>query len=112
MLKKATKRLRDPTGVTASILSLIQCNAYAADTCAMGGPRDNARRTASPIKHIIVILGENRTFDHLFATYQPRDGEQVDNLLSKGIINKDGSPGPNYAKAGQFAAGDKNFYAN
>ena len=111
MLKKATKRLRDRTVVTAAILSLIQCNAYAADTGAMGGPRDNDHRTASPIKHIIVILGENRTFDHLFATYQPRDGEQVDNLLSKGIINKDGSPGPNYAKAAQFAAVDNNFYA-
>src|ERR1700730_4449386 len=111
MLKQTTKRLRDRTVVTAAILSLIQCNAYAADTGAMGGPRDNDHRTASPIKHIIVILGENRTFDHLFATYQPRDGEYVDNLLSKGIINKDGSPGPNYAKATQSSAVDNNFYA-
>ena len=24
--------------------------------------------TATPIKHVIVIVGENRSFDHLFAT--------------------------------------------
>ena len=39
----------------------------------------------SPIKHVIVIVGENRSFDHLFATFVPREGETVDNLLSKGI---------------------------
>jgi len=33
-----------------------------------------------------VIIGENRTFDHLFATYQPKPGETVNNLLSEGII--------------------------
>ena len=28
--------------------------------------------TATPIKHVIVLIGENRTFDHVFATYVPR----------------------------------------
>jgi phospholipase C len=111
MLKQLTKRLRDRTVITTAILSLIGSQAHAVDNSAMGGPNANGRRTASPIKHVIVILGENRTFDHLFATYQPRDGERVDNLLSKGIINRDGSPGPNYAKAAQSAAVDNNFYA-
>jgi phospholipase C len=41
-------------------------------------------KTATPIKHVIVLIGENRTFDHLFATYVPRKGERVSNLLSKG----------------------------
>lgn len=27
------------------------------------------QKTQSPIKHVIVLIGENRTFDHLFATY-------------------------------------------
>ena len=27
--------------------------------------------TETPIKHVIIIVGENRSFDHLFATYQP-----------------------------------------
>ena len=60
--------------------------------------------TSSPIKHVIVIVGENRTFDHLFATYLPKPGETVNNLLSEGIINWDGSPGPNFAKAHQYSA--------
>jgi phospholipase C len=58
--------------------------------------------TRSPIKHVIVIIGENRSFDHVFATYVPKKGEKVWNLLSEGIVNKDGTPGPNFAKAEQL----------
>ena len=59
--------------------------------------------TETPIKHVIIIVGENRSFDHLFATYEPvRKHERVLNLLSEGIINSDGTPGPNFAKAQQF----------
>jgi phospholipase C len=111
MLRQTTKRLRDRTVVTAAILSMIQCNAYAVENGPMGGAHTNDRRTASPIKHVIVIMGENRTFDHVFATYEPRGGEHVDNLLSKGIVTKDGTPGPNYAKAAQFSAVDNNFFS-
>src|SRR6202451_3083708 len=62
--------------------------------------------TTTPIKHVIVIIGENRSFDHVFATYQPKRGESVWNLLSEGIVNADGTPGPNFAKAQQLAATD------
>lgn len=58
----------------------------------------------TPIKHIIVLIGENRTFDHTFGTYIPRPGQTVANLLSKGIINADGTPGPNFALAAQAEA--------
>ncbi len=108
MLKLRTKSLRDRTVVTAAILSLMGSNAHAGQ---IGGASSNDRKTDSPIKHVIVIIGENRTFDHLFATYKPRDGEHVDNLLSKGIINSDGSPGPNYARAAQFSTTVNNFYS-
>src|SRR5262249_44795296 len=57
--------------------------------------------TATPIKHVIIIIGENRTFDNIFATYRAKHGK-VENLLSKGIINADGSPGPNAGLARQF----------
>ena len=60
--------------------------------------------TRSPIKHVIVLIGENRTFDHLFATYVPKSGDSVKNLLSEGIINIDGTPGPFFHKAAQFQA--------
>jgi len=36
--------------------------------------------TATPIKHVIVLIGENRTFDHLFATYVSPSGDFVKNL--------------------------------
>ena len=60
-------------------------------------------KTATPIKHVIIIVGENRSFDHLFATYTPKNKEdKVLNLLSEGIIYSDGAPGPNFAKAHQY----------
>lgn len=61
-------------------------------------------RTDSPIKHVVVLIGENRTFDHLFATYKPKQGESVKNLLSEGIIKADGTPGAHFKKAQQFQA--------
>jgi len=63
--------------------------------------------TETPIKHVIVIIGENRSFDHVFATYQPKKGESVWNLLSEGIVNADGTPGRNFSKAAQSAAIDE-----
>jgi phospholipase C len=68
-------------------------------------------RTQTPIKHVIVIIGENRSFDHVFASYVPRQpGQSVTNLLSQGIIqldsNKNAHPGPNFQKAHQLAAQD------
>src|SRR5271156_4640661 len=63
----------------------------------------DAIATASPIKHVIIIVGENRSFDHLFATYvPPKKSEKILNLLSQGIINADGTPGPNFAQANQY----------
>ena len=67
-------------------------------------PADDATR--SPIKHVIVIIGENRSFDHVFATYKPLHGQTVDNLLSKGIITAEGKPGPNFSLAEQYTAED------
>jgi phospholipase C len=58
----------------------------------------------TPIKHVVIIVGENRSFDHLFATYKPRRGNTVNNLLSEKIINEDGTAGPNYFHAAQYSA--------
>ena len=55
---------------------------------------------------MIVIIGENRSFDHVFATYQPKRGQTVSNLLSKGIVKADGTPGPNYSLSAQYSAVD------
>ena len=66
--------------------------------------KNNDNETESPIKHVVVLIGENRTFDHIFATYVPKSNDSVSNLLSKGIINADGTPGPNFSLAAQFQA--------
>jgi len=70
----------------------------------------NDDKTTSPIKHVIIIVGENRTFDHIFATYVPKTGQHIQNLFSKGIIKADGTPGPNFALAHQFSAEDKDKF--
>jgi phospholipase C len=79
----------------------------AAAAAAAGENGSNDGNTTTPIKHVIVIIGENRTFDHLFATYVPKHkGEKVLNLLSLGIVNADGTPGSNYSAATQYRAID------
>src|SRR5580698_10525805 len=67
--------------------------------------------TQSPIKHVVVIIGENRSFDHVYATYKPVSGDTVSNLLSKGIVNNDGSNGPNYGITAQYYAADRTKYS-
>jgi len=69
-----------------------------------GGNGRQEGQTESPIKHVIVLIGENRTFDHLFATYVSPSGAYVRNLLSEGIINADGTPGARFSKARQYQA--------
>ena len=64
----------------------------------------SAPGTVTPIEHLIVVVGENLSFDHLFATYRPPPGETVANLLAKGIVKDDGSPGANFAHAAQWRA--------
>ncbi len=84
------------TALLSTVFNLIDPAALSAES----------NKTATPIKHVIVIIGENRTFDHVFATYKPKPGETVDNLLSKEIVNADGTPGPNYSFSAQYTAVD------
>jgi acid phosphatase len=69
-----------------------------------------AVRTATPIKHVIIVVGENHTFDNLYGTYVPRAGQRIDNLLSKGIVNADGSAGPRFELARQNIGTDTGSY--
>ena len=90
--------------VSVAVFQLAIGNSFAAPPPTTPS-RDND--TITPIKHVIVIIGENRSFDHVFATYvPPKAGETVNNLLSEGIIKADGTRGPNFAKAEQRAAED------
>jgi acid phosphatase len=67
-------------------------------------------RPTTPIEHLIVVVGENLTFDHLFATFPPAAGESVASLLAKGIVRADGSPGPAVALAAQHLAEPRGRY--
>ena len=71
---------------------------------ANGDDQSKGPLTASPVKHVVIIMGENRTFDHVFGLYTPRPGETVSNLLSKGIVKQDGTPGPLFFTTRQYTA--------
>ena len=76
-----------------------------------GDDKNASGNTASPIKHVIILIGENRGLDHTFGVYRPKgSGQTISNLLSKGIVNEDGSPGPNFASAQQFSAAAQPAY--
>lgn len=90
----------------ASIGSLISFDATRAASDAAATPPP----TSTPIKHVIVLIGENRSFDHLFGTYVPQSNDTILNLLSEGIVSADGSPGPQFARAKQFTTGAQATY--
>ncbi len=80
----------------------------AMDAPAMAADKPKA---ITPIEHVIVIVGENRSFDNLFATYRPKKGQSVSNLLSLGIVKEDGTPGKNFHLAAQRQAENKGEYS-
>jgi phospholipase C len=87
---------------SACALSTLACSASVQAATDPSRAVD-AISTATPIKHVIIIVGENRSFDHLFATYvPPRGGEHVRNLLSEHIVDADGMPGREFSRAHQF----------
>jgi acid phosphatase len=73
-------------------------------------PAPARAQTATPIEHLIVVVGENLSFDNLFGTYEPRLNAEIRNLLSQGIVNRDGNPGPEFTKAAQRRAEVRDTY--
>ena len=67
-------------------------------------------QTATPIEHLIVVVGENLSFDNLFGVYRPRSNADIRNLLSQGIVNRDGEPGPEFTRAAQRRAEVRDTY--
>src|ERR1700761_2398183 len=83
----------------------------AATLCSVGTPAWAAKPgSKTPIEHLIVIVGENQTFDGLFATYVPKPGASVRNLLSQGIVDGAGNPGPFFATVAQSKATAQSAY--
>src|SRR5215472_4750015 len=86
-------------GIVVTAMLTAQFGIGALPTQAASNPPS---ATETPIEHVIVLIGENRSFDHTFATYQPRNGQSIANLLAKGIIDRNGRPGPNFVQSRQF----------
>jgi phospholipase C len=96
---------------TVSYLAMLSLMTNFVAPASIAAPlQANDDNTTTPIKHVIVIYGENRSFDHLYATYKSPSGDKVYNLLSEGIVNADGTPGPNFAKAAQSIATDTDTF--
>jgi phospholipase C len=92
---------------TALYTSILAVSAGGLGTAAISAPDTDladAVKTKSPIKHVIILIGENRGLDHTFGVYTPKGaGQTIANFVSKGIVNPDGTPGPNFAFAQQFS---------
>lgn len=96
--------------VGASVIASLTVGSISPGYAADPESSPDRQGTASPIKHVVVIIGENRSFDHVFGLYKPGHGQTVSNLLSKGIVKADGSPGPNFAAATQFRTSGQTSY--
>jgi phospholipase C len=96
-----------------AVLSAVAVSGVAAAMPVHSADPDSATdqlKTATPIKHVIVVIGENRTFDHVYGTYAPKSGDSILNLRSERIVRGSGSPGPNFAAAKQFTTSGQTSY--
>lgn len=107
---KSGRKERSSWRPSLAVSLLAACAADMGCVAGPGQPPTQGVRTETPIKHVIVVIGENRSFDHVFATYVPNRGQSIRNLLSEGIVLSDGSPGPNFAAASQFTTGPQTSY--
>src|SRR3974390_3343394 len=106
------KTWRTTTALCAVSALTIATAAYAAGNNTTSNPDAAAAvKTASPIKHVIILIGENRGLDHTFGIYRPKGkGQTISNLLSKGIVKEDGAPGPHFKLAQQVSVAKQLSY--
>src|SRR5258708_14908233 len=102
MLLRAHPVRRRRAGLGVSLIALLSLGLSSSGHGADVDTAADQAKTATPINHVVAIIGENRSFDHIFATYVPKSGQSVKNLLSPGIRNTHGSPRPNFHLAQQF----------
>ncbi len=104
------KKWRTTTALCAVSILAVATTSYGAGNNT-NGDAAALLNTETPIKHVIILIGENRGLDHTYGVYHPKGkGQTISNLLSKGIVKADGSPGPNYAKAQQFSVAAQQTY--
>jgi phospholipase C len=98
--------MRNPISIRFAPVAVGIASALLIGATAWAQVVDRSNVTTTPIKHVIIVVGENHTFDNLFGTYKPKEGQHVDNLLSKGIVHPDGTPGRHFDHALQLIGTD------
>jgi phospholipase C len=102
-----TRRIGRWPGRAAALVASVVAAAAALPAVASANPVPAA---TTPIHHVILIIGENHSFDNVFATYRPPAGQSVLNLLSEGIVTASGGLGPNARLAEQKIAAENGTY--
>src|SRR4029077_788319 len=69
----AARRLRRCSPAPATLLAVLTLLGASAGA-------ETPPATTTPIQHLIVVVGENLSFDNLFGGYEPRPGAIVHNL--------------------------------
>jgi phospholipase C len=105
------KRLRKPLTRSVAHLTAASMAVSPVMVTAPAFAKVSTVKTATPIEHIVLIIGENHSFDNLYGTYIPKKGETIDNILSKKIVNVDGTPGTNFSKAAQRQSAGSDTYS-
>jgi phospholipase C len=91
--------------------SRVATTSNSRETVHNGGAPSGLGNPRSPIRHLIVVVGENRSFDNVFGTYVPSNPTQtVWNLLSQDIVQINGNIGTNFEAAAQQEATDTKTY--
>jgi acid phosphatase len=94
---------------TLAVFVILASSLFQTLSASANGQRNGD--TTTPIKHVIVIIGENHTFDNVFGVFQPVNGQKVNNLLSQGMVTCRGDAGPNVGEAAQQQATDTGTYS-
>jgi phospholipase C len=84
--------------IAAVVASIVMAGGLAAPTQANQpnqSNKDNSASTRTPIKHVVIIFGENVSFDHYFATYP-----KAKNTEQPTFKTADDTPGINGLSAG------------
>ena len=91
--RRGSRRRLPSALMMAAVLGAGSASAHVTAT-----PKAGLGDPTTPIQHVIVIVGENHTFDNIYATYKRAAGQPVDDLLSEGIVNAYGGPRPDVAR--------------
>src|ERR1700682_3726885 len=102
--------MRNPISIRFAPIAVGIASALLIGATAGAQVVDRSNVTTTPIKHVIIVVGENHTFANLLGTYKPKQGQHVANLLSKASVQANGTPGRHCDPALQLIGTDTDKY--